>query len=195
MSKNDKKSLLKRGLWIQARQGVLTMGSLDPEDTRVVELSEELTATISQFEQDMTDALYGDRARIFTPGAIRVKPLLERVIKSVDLKAVNVSISCPDSAVIHGDYDGLFDLFSGFVKNSLEHELPGVASPAIYITVSVVADNLCMVYRDSGVGSGENRLNKEIRYIKEILKGDVVQKSTPGRGLYFDIVFAQQGSL
>ena len=195
MAENDEKSLLKRGLWIQDQQGVLTMGSLDPEDTRVVELSPELAATISQFEQDMTDALYGDHAKPFTPGRVEVKTLLERVIKGVDTTGVKVSISCPDSAVVHGDYDGLFDLFSGFVKNSLGHELPGVASPAIYISVSVVADTLCMVYRDSGTGSGENRLDKEIRYIKEVLKGDVCRKSTSGRGSYYDIVIGQQSAL
>ncbi|MDY0221641.1 MAG: hypothetical protein RBR67_10935 [Desulfobacterium sp.] len=188
----DEKSLLKRGIWIQEKEGVLTMGSLDPRDTRVVELSPEFTFTIFQLEQEMKDALYGDQARAFTPGKTRLKTILERVIKGFDTTGVHVSISCPDSAVIYGDSDGLFDLFSGFVKNSLEHELCGVSSPAIHISVSVVGDTLCMVYRDSGTGSVGSRLDKEIRYIKEILKGEVNQKSTPGKGSYFDIAIKQQ---
>lgn len=188
MTQSSKKSLLKKGIWIQEQQGVLTMGSLDPEDIKVVELSPELTATIAQFEQDMTDALYGDRAIAFEPGKTGVKKLLERVIKSFDTTGVQISISCPDYAVISGEYDGLFNLFSGIVGNSLQHELIGVDRPAIHISVSVVADTLCMIYRDSGTGSGANRLKKEISYIKETLKGEVSQKSTPGKGTYFDIV-------
>ena len=188
MKQNSKKSLLKKGLWIQEQQGVLTMGSLDPEDVRIVELSPELTATISEFEQDMTEALYGDKAIVFEPGKTGVKKLLERVIKSFDKTDVEISISCPDSAVISGDYDGLFWLFSGFVANSLNHELIGVKNPAIHISVSVVANTLCIIYRDSGTGSGANRLKKELRYIRETLKGEVSQKSTPGKGTYFDIL-------
>jgi hypothetical protein len=188
MAEEKKKSLLKNGIWIQEKQGVLTMGSLDSDDSTVVELSPEFSASVFEFEQDMMDALYGDKAIDFVPGKIGVKKLLARMVDSFDMTGIQVSISCPDSAVIHGDYDGLFDLFAGFLRNSLEHELLHMDSPAIHISVSVVADTLCLVYRDSGDGSGDSRLKKEMRYITETLNGKVSQKSSHGRGSYFDIV-------
>lgn len=188
MEKEKKKSLLKNGIWIQEKQGILTMGTLDGDDSAVVELSPELTATIFELEQDMMDALYGDGAIRFTPGKIKVKKLLEKVVKDFNMTGIQLSISCPDSVVIDGNYDCLFDLFAGFVKNSVEHELSHVKNPAIHISVSLVADALCLVYRDSGNGSFDSLLKEEIRCITETLNGEVSRKSSIGKGSYFDIV-------
>jgi len=188
MEEKKKKSLLKNGIWIQEQQGVLTMGTIGGDDSTVVELSPGVAATIFELEHDMMDALYGDKSIRFVPGKIKVKKLFEDIVENFDMTAIQLSISCPDSAVIYGDYDCLFDLFAGFIENSMDHELSHVDAPAIHISVSVVADALCVVYRDSGNGSFDSRLKKEIRCITETLNGEVSRKSSVGKGSYFDIV-------
>jgi len=188
MEEKNKKTLLKNGIWIQEQHGVLTMGAIGGDDSSVVELSPGVAATIFELEHDMMEALYGDKAIRFVQGKIKVKKLLEKVVESFDMTGIQLSISCPDSAVINGNYDCLFHLFAGFVKNSVDHELSHVKNPAIHISVSVVADALCLVYRDSGNGSFDSLLEEEIRCITETLNGEVSRKSSIGKGSYFDIV-------
>jgi len=188
MEEKNKKTLLKNGIWIQEQHGVLTLGAIGGDDSSVVELSPGVAATIFELEHDMMEALYGDKAIRFVQGKIKVKKLLEKVVKDFDMTGIQVSISCPDSVIIDGNYDCLFDLFAGFVKNSVDHELSHVKNPAIHISVSVVGDALCLVYRDSGNGSFDSLLKEEIRCITETLNGEVSRKSSIGKGSYFDIV-------
>jgi len=187
MGKREK-SLLKNGIWVQEQNGVLTMGPLDDDNHTVVELSPELTKTILNFEKDMVEALYGEDAVPFVPGVIHVKRLLIRTLDAFDLSDVRVSISCDESLAFRGEYDIYSSLITGFVKNSLEQGLKDSPSSSIFINVSILDNNLCMIYRDSGAGSRENGLEKEFALIREKLKGEVTRKYTTGRGSYIDMM-------
>ncbi len=61
MKRVKKDSLLKRGVWIKEQQGSLTIGSLDENDENVMIIPETLSLKIIEVENDMIEALYGDK--------------------------------------------------------------------------------------------------------------------------------------
>ncbi|CCK80401.1 MULTISPECIES: hypothetical protein [Desulfobacula] len=63
MKKVKKDSLLKCGVWIKEQQGSITIGSLDKNDENIMTIPEKLNSKIIKFENDMIEALYGDKQK------------------------------------------------------------------------------------------------------------------------------------
>ncbi len=180
--------LIEKGIWIQEKNGVLTMGTLDRDNGEEVVLPEKLSETIFALEDEMMDALYGESAVPFDPEFIDVKLLFEKLIKVFETKDVKINCHCPDGSRFSGNWNELYDLMCAFIHHSFAYELKNVSLKSIHINASVVDGNFCLIYRDSGDMQHTDELREQFDYIRNNLNGEVSIKSGSGKGSYLDIL-------
>jgi len=188
MNKVRKDTLFKKGVWIREQQGVLTMGSLDENDESTMVIPEELSQKILKFENEMIEALYGEKKIIFNQATIDIEKLLKKIGKQFKENDLRISFSRTKDGVFKGDYNDIYNLMEKLVLSSLPEGSKKNKQTLIYINVSVLEDHLCIIYRDSDSISDPLKLKKEIQFIETVLKGDISHKVTSADRSYYDIM-------
>jgi hypothetical protein len=188
MKKIKKDTLFKRGIWIKEQQGSLTIGSLDNNEESVMIIPDKLSSKIFEFENDMIEALYGEKKVPFNPAVIDIEKLLANIGKKFKENDLRISFSGTKDNVFKGDYNEIFNLIEKFVLSSLSDTSKKEKVPLIHINASVLQDHLCIIYRDSGSISDPSLLRDEIDFIKTVLKGEISYKATSGEKSYYDIM-------
>lgn len=192
MNKAKNNTLLKKGIWIREQQGGLTIGSLDQDDESVMVIPDKLCQKILEFENDMIEALYGEKKIVFNPVAINIEKLLKNIGKQFKGNDLRISFSETYGNVFKGDYNEIYNLIEKLVLSSLS-DVPGESNPLIYINASVLQDHLCIIYRDSESISRPLKLKKEIHFIKTVLKGELTYNETSSNKSYYDIMIPSKG--
>lgn len=187
MNKQSDQPLFKKGIWIKEQQGSLTMGTLN-DDSETMIIPEALGSKIIEFENDMIEALYGERRMPFNAAEIDMKKVFSRLKK--DFKYANLRISLPESGgnQFKGDFDEIYNLLQKIVSSALpETPKPGT-DQKIYINASILENHLCIIFRDTLSISTPARIKDEIRFIEENLNGEISFKSTGSDKTYYDIM-------
>ncbi len=176
--------LFKKGIWMREQQGTLTIGSLDGKETMV--LPDALCAKIFAFEDEIQEALYGVHRQAFTPEMIDLDRLFLNIKSRFKDQAIKISFLNPQKQKLRGDYDKIFTLLEKIILSS--------CSPTkdekiiIYLSASILQDQLCLIYRDSHAISDPSKLTAEFAYIADKLKGEINFKKTAQARAYYDIM-------
>ena len=184
MDKPRSNPIFKKGIWIKEQQGTLTMGSLDGKETLV--LPDDLCAKIFAFEHEMQDALYGENRQTFSPELIDMDRLFLNIKARFRDKEIKISFLNPQKQKLRGNYDEIFTLLEKFVLSSCSPKKE--EKILIYISASILQDQLCLIYRDSHAVSDPSRLKAEFAYITDRLKGEITYKKTAEARSYYDIM-------
>lgn len=187
MKNNNSGSLLKRGIWIKEQQGFLTMGSLNESENEEVIIPDGLSALIAEFEESMIDALYGEDKKVFNPEIVDIERLLSKIKNRFKHNKLSVYLDGATEKPFKGSFDDLYHVMEKFVMSSLSDK-SREDGPLIYIRASVIQDHLCIVYRDSGSVSTPSKLEAEIKFIKDNLKGEISYTEKSEDKSYYDIV-------
>lgn len=189
----DKKddTIFKKGIWIKEDKGLLIMGSLDEQNDISVVLSKNFSKVIFDLENELQEALYGEKSAKFNPKNVNIKNLFEAVADEINNDIIKSTVHCSDNSEIKGDYKGLYRLLSGLVKNSMDYELESVEEPFIYINASVLDNKLHVIYRDHGNCDNLNSLWEEIDYITNKMNGKI-KLNTSGKLPYLDIMIPEK---
>lgn len=179
-----KTEIFKNGIWLKEQQGVLTVGSLDKNNTDVMVLSEEITAKLHAFEEDMIEALYGENRESFRPGVLDIQHLFKQLKQRFGDVQMNLSFDKSDERPFVCDFDPVFSLLEKLILSSTYNG----SNPVIHISASLVQDHLCIIYRDSESISNPSALEPEFFLIKNRLAGDVQFKKADKKGGYYDIM-------
>jgi hypothetical protein len=191
MTESQHTRLFNKGIWIKEQKGTLTMGSLENGDHTVLKVPDELCARIYEVENEMIEALYGDKRQVFDPDAVDVEKLLARIEKKYAEARLRISFSADPGYVFTSDYDAVYTLLEKLVESSLVTDASGNRpDPLIYINASILDNHLCIIYRDSEAVSdpASASLKPHIDLVKTRLNGEIVYKSTPGQKAYYDIM-------
>ncbi|MEE4363031.1 MAG: hypothetical protein V2J08_03810 [Desulfotignum sp.] len=189
MTESQHNRLFKKGIWIKEQKGTLTMGSLENGDHTVMKVPEDLCARIYEVENEMIDALYGDKRQVFDPDAVDMEKLLARIEKKYAKSRLRISFSADPGYVFTSDYDAIYTLLEKLVESSLKTDVSGNRpDPLIYINASILDNHLCIIYRDSEMISDPSTVKAVIDRVKTRLGGEIDYKSTPGQKAYYDIM-------
>ena len=188
MTEATSKVLFKKGIWIKEQQGNLTIGSLDKTEKDIKIIPEQLKKVLIDFENDMLEALYGERSVDFEPGRIDIVKMFDQIAVQFNAYELKISFSGTDPGTYQGDYNAVYRIIERFVLSSLPTKDTDSQSPIIYINASLTDNHLCIIYRDSGSLCHPSKLKKEIEYIQKKLNGSVNYKAKSGEKSYFDIM-------
>ena len=185
MKKKDV-SLFKNGVWIKEQQGLLTMGSLEDSDQKEMVLPDELSAKIFEFENDMIEALYGDKKVPFNPGKIDFNRLIRNLHKKFIRTDLRISFPEEGNPTFRGSYDDIQLLFEKLITASIENN-PDEA-PVIRVNASVIDEHLCIIYRDSASLFSPEQQEENSYFVKTVLNGEISYKVTKKNKAYYDIM-------
>lgn len=188
MEKNKKPPLFKKGIWIKEQQGQLTMGSMEDNDSMPVVIPDDLHSRISEFENDMIEALYGDKKTPFNPESIDIEKILADIKKKFETLHLRISFSASPGYTFKGDYYEIFNIFENLIQSSLSGTLENHTAPVIYINASVLENHLCIIYRDAESFSEPSSLKEQFHFITTRLNGEISYKSTASKKAYYDIM-------
>ena len=188
MTEATSKVLFKKGIWIKEQQGNLTIGSLDKTEKDIKIIPEQLKKVLIDFENDMLEALYGERSVDFEPGRIDIVKMFDQIAVQFNAYELKISFSGTDPGTYQGDYNAVYRIIERFVLSSLPTKDTDSQSPIIYINASLIDNHLCIIYRDSDSLCHPSKLKKEIEYIQKKLNGSVNYKAKSGEKSYFDIM-------
>lgn len=169
---------------MKEQQGTLTIGSLDGKETMVLPAT--LCAKIFAFEDEMQEALYGENRQAFTPEMIDLDRLFLNIKSRFKDQEIKISFLNPQKQRLRGDYDEIFTLLENFILSSSPHIKD--EKILIYISASILQDQLCLIYRDSQAISDPSKLTAEFAYITDRLKGEISYKKTAEARSYYDIM-------
>jgi len=189
MGSKKETEIFKKGIWIKKEQGVLTVGSLDEENTDVMVLSDELSAKLQAFESDMIEALYGEARETFQPGILDIEHLFKQLERRFGDVRLNLSFDKSDENPFVCNFDPVFSLFEELILSSIS----GNSNPGIYINASLVQDHLCIIYRDSESVSNPSDLGPDFFLVKNRLGADVEFNKADKQGGYYDITIPSAG--
>ncbi|WP_020588435.1 hypothetical protein [Desulfobacter curvatus] len=183
MGAKQETEIFRKGIWIKEQQGVLTVGSLDKENTDVMVVSDELSAKLQAFESDMIEALYGENRETFQPGILDIERLFKQLENRFEDVRLHLSFDKSDENPFICDYDPLFSLFEKLILSSIS----GNSNPVIHINASLVQDHLCIIYRDSESVSNPSDLGPDFFLIKNRLGAGIEYNKAEKQEGYYDI--------
>ncbi|PID78179.1 MAG: hypothetical protein CSB21_01765 [Deltaproteobacteria bacterium] len=189
MSDKKRDDLLNHGIWIKEQNGVLTMGSLDEDDHSAVILNDSLEKTFIAMGNEIAEALWGESSVKFDISKVNVKKMIDRVLSDIKVNKDDVSVYCSEDMLVSVNYDLLYKVFKGLIKNSLDSDYNNKDS-GININISFVDKKLCIIYRDSGGCGSSSSIEREIELIKTRLDGDV-KINKAGQRVYLDIMIPE----
>ena len=188
MNKDKKKPIFKKGIWIREQQGSLTIGTLDDPEKEILIVPDSLTEKLQEFENDMIEALYGEKRQVFHPGTLDIDRLFQNLEKRFTDYPVRVFYSGGENKDYKGSYDGIYAILEKFIKSSLTGFSDKENELKIYINASLLDDHLCIIYRDSESISDPMKLKKEITFIEDKLNGTISYKKSPEKKAYYDMM-------
>ncbi|NWH06077.1 hypothetical protein [Desulfobacter latus] len=183
MNPEKETEIFKKGIWIKEQQGVLTVGSLDKNNTDVMVLSDKLSSRLRTFESDIIEAIYGESREAFQPGGLDIEHLFRQLKKRFENVRLQISFDKSDEKPFICNFDSIFSLFEKLILSSIS----GNSKPVIYINASLVQDHLCIIYRDSESVSKPSDLGPEFFLIKNRLDCRVQFNKADKKGTYYDI--------
>lgn len=186
MEKSTKDPIFKKGIWIKEQQGVLTIGSLDEHEKKIMVIPEELSSKIFAFEEDVLDAMYGENITTFNPEIVDMEKLLSNIKIKFSDKQIRIAFSNPQNEKFRGDYDEIYTFMEKLVLSSSSREKDD--ETLIYINASMLQDHLCIIYRDSSSISAPSKLKEEFQFVQNSLKGEINYKKTSESRAYYDIM-------
>lgn len=163
---------------------------------------------ISNFKQIAIDQSTEDRR------LIDLKEYLQQILKSLHPRLRktkhNINIVCPEGLRVNSSPSVFYQIFTNLIMNSLIHGFTKKESGQILIEVSVVDNNINIVYKDDGVGvshdvrakifdpfyttnrkNGGSGLGAHIIHcmVTQELNGTITCESVQGQGITFIICF------
>ena len=105
---------------------------------------------------------------------------------------IRVSFSDPQGFVFKGDYYGIFHMFEKLILSSLSSIPENQEAPYVYISVSLLENHLCVIYRDSESISNPDALKENTDLIETGLNGEINYKVTASKKAYYDIMIPSE---